>query len=112
MVYIISKPSAQELLNPTIAKNFETTIESVKECPHIIIDNERQLQLLRNKVGMLNLYPVANKNFAKLLSQVFKLADTHSDIQTFDSKDLEKCLNTNGRIIVGSTVIRDTERRD
>ena len=112
VVYIISKPSAQELLNPTIAKNFETTIESVKECPHIIIDNERQLQLLRNKVGMLNLYPVANKNFAKLLSQVFKLADTHSDIQTFDSKDLEKCLSTPGRIMVGSTVIRDTSRRD
>lgn len=112
VVYVISKPSAQELLNTTISNNYEKTLDAVSDHPHIVIDNERQLQLLRNKVGMLNLYPVANKNFAKLLSQVFKLAATHSDIQTFDSKDLEKCLNTPGRIVLGSTVLRDTERRD
>ena len=41
-----------------------------------------------------------------------KLAETHSDIQTFDTKDLEKCLSTPGRMVIGSTVIRDTERRD
>jgi hypothetical protein len=112
VVYVISKPSAQELLNVTIKNNYETLLSDVSDHPHIVIDNERQLQLLRNKVGMLNLYPVANKNFAKLLSQVFKLAATHSDIQTFDSKDLEKCLGTPGRMIIGSTVVRDTSRRD
>ena len=112
VVYIVSKPSAQELLNSTIKENYETTLNDVSGFPHIIIDNERQLQLLRNKVGMLNLYPVANKNFARLLSQVFKLAATHSDVQTFDSKDLEKCLSTPGRTIIGSTVIKDTGRRD
>jgi cell division GTPase FtsZ len=112
VVYIISKPSAQELLNSTIKNNYEELLSDVEDRPHIVIDNERQLQLLRNKVGMLNLLPVANKNFAKLLSQVFKLAATHSDVQTFDSKDLEKCLATPGRHIIGSTVIRDTDRRD
>jgi cell division GTPase FtsZ len=112
VVYVVSKPSAQELLNSTIAKNFETILEDVSPYPHIILDNERQLQLLRNKVGMLNLYPMANKNFAKLLSQVFKLAETHSDIQTFDSKDLEKCFSTCGRIAIGSAMIKDTSRRD
>jgi len=112
VVYIISKPSAQELLNPTISKNFEKTLEGVAGHPHIVLDNEKQLQLLRNKVGMLNLYPTANKNFAKLLAQVFKLAETHSDIQTFDTKDLEKCLSTPGRIVLGSTMIKDTSRRD
>jgi len=112
IVYIISKPSSQELLNPTIKKNFEKTIETLSDKPHIIIDNEKQLQLLRNKVGMLDLYPTANRNFAKLLSQIFKLAATHSDIQTFDTKDLEKCLSTPGRICIGSTVVRDTSRRD
>ena len=112
VVYIISKPSAQELLNNTISKNYEKALGAIEKYPHIVIDNERQLQLLRNKVGMLNLYPVANKNFAKLLSQVLKLASTHSEIQTFDSKDLEKCLSTPGRITIGSTVIRDTARRD
>ncbi len=110
--YVISKPSAQELLNSTIKKNYEELVSDISSYPHIIIDNERQVQLLRNKVGMLNLLPVANMNFAKLFSQVFKLAATHSDVQTFDSKDLEKCLSTPGRHIVGSTVIRDTERRD
>jgi len=112
VVYIISKPSAQELLNSTISRNFEKTLEGVAEHPHIVLDNEKQLQLLRNKVGMLNLYPTANKNFAKLLAQVFKLAETHSDIQTFDTKDLEKCLSTSGRIMIGSTMIKDTDRRD
>jgi cell division GTPase FtsZ len=110
--YIVSKPSSQELLNSTIKSNFEELLKDVSPYPHIIIDNERQLTLLRNKVGMLNLLPVANKNFAKLLSQIFKLAATHSDVQTFDSKDLEKCLSTPGRHVVGSTVIRDTDRRD
>ena len=112
VVYVVSKPSSQELLNTTIKSNYETTLEDISDHPHIIIDNERQLQLLRNKVGMLNLYPVANKNFAKLLAQVFKLAATHSDVQTFDSKDLEKCLSTPGRMVLGSTVVKDTSRRD
>ncbi len=112
VVYVVSKPTSQELLNSTIAKNYESTLSSVSSYPHIVIDNERQLQLLRNKVGMLNLYPVANKNFAKLLAQTFKLAATHTDVQTFDTKDLEKCLSTDGRIMIGSTVVRDTGRRD
>jgi len=112
VVYIVSKPSAQELLNSTIERNYNEVIEDVSGHPHVLIDNERQLQLLRNKVGMLNLYPVANNNFARLLTQVFKLAATHSDIQAFDSKDLEKCLSTVGRMILGSTVIRDTARSD
>jgi cell division GTPase FtsZ len=112
VVYIASKPSSQELLNSTIKNNYEELLSDIANYPHIIIDNERQLQLLRNKVGMLNLYPMANKNFAKLLSQSFKLAATHSDVQTFDSKDLEKCLSTPGRMLIGSTVIRETTRRD
>jgi len=112
VVYIISRPSAQELLNTTIERNYQALLEDVSSHPHIVIDNERQLQLLRNKVGMLNLYPVANTNFAKMLSQVLKLAATHTDIQAFDSKDLEKCLSTPDRIVLGSTVIRDTDRTD
>jgi cell division GTPase FtsZ len=112
VVYVISKPSSQELLNSTIKKNYEEALSDISSHPHIVIDNERQLQLLRNKVGMLNLLPVANKNFAKLLGQVFKLAATHSDVQTFDSKDLEKCLSTPGRHVIGTTIIRDTDRRD
>ena len=112
VVYIVSKPSAQELLNSTIERNFEALANDIGSHPHIIIDNERQLQLLRNKVGMLNLYPVANKNFAKLLAQVLKLAATHSDIQAFDTKDLEKCLSNPGRMVLGSTIIKDTSRQD
>ena len=112
VIYVVSKPSSQELLNTTIERNYQSIVSDVSKHPHIIIDNERQLQLLRNRVGMLNLYPVANKNFAKLLAQVLKLANTHSDIQAFDSKDLEKCLSVDGRIVIGSKVIKDTGRRD
>ena len=110
--YIVSKPTAQELLNSTIEENYNSLLADIKNEPHIIIDNERQLQLLRGKVGMLNMFPAANKNFAKLLAQVLKLASEHSPVQTFDSKDLEKCLSTPGRHVIGSTVVRDIDRQD
>ena len=112
VVYIISKPTAQELLNPTIAENFKTACADVSAHPHLIIDNEKQLQLLRGKVGMLNMYPTANSTFSKLFHQVLKLADQSSPIQTFDSKDLERCLRTDGRMFLGSTVVRDPNVAD
>ncbi len=112
VVYIISKPTAQELLNPAISTNYAALISDVSDKPHIIIDNEKQLQLLRGKVGMLNMFPSANKNFAKLFGQVLKLADEHTEIQTFDSKDLERCLRAPGRIVIGSTIIKDVNRND
>ena len=112
VVYIVTQPSSQELLNPTIADNSAQVLEDVSSSPHIVIDNERQLHLLRGKVGMLNMYPLANKNFAKLFSQVLKLASEPSPIQSFDSKDLEKCLSVSGRMMIGSTVVRDPSIRD
>ena len=107
VIYIVSRPTAQELLNPTIGKNAVSLLNDVLQHSHIVLDNERQVQLLRGKVGMLNMYPVANTAFAKLLSQVFKLSSEQSPIQSFDSKDLEKCLSANGRIFIGSTIISD-----
>ena len=112
VVYVVTQPSAQELLNPTIAANSNSLLRDVVDSPYIVIDNERQLQLLRGKVGMLGMYPTANRNFAKLISQVLKLAEEPSPIQTFDSKDLEKCLASPGRMMVGSTVVRDVSTRD
>jgi len=112
VVYIITRPTAQELLNPTISDNYEHLLSAVGLSPYIMIDNEKQLQLLRGKVGMLNLYPSANKNFAKLLWQVLKLADETSPIQSFDSKDLERVLSTTGRMVIGSTVARDVNKQD
>jgi cell division GTPase FtsZ len=105
VVYIVSRPTAQELLNPTIGKNAVSLLNDVLQHPHIVLDNERQTQLLRGKVGMLGMYPTANSAFAKLLTQVFKLSSEQSPIQSFDSKDLEKCLATGGRIFLGSTLI-------
>ena len=112
VVYVITSPSAQELLNPTIKANFESLLVDVSDTPHIVIDNERQLQLLRGKVGMLGMYPAANRTFAKLVSQVLKLSSESSPIQTFDSKDLERCLRSDGRIFVGTTVMRDPRDPD
>ena len=107
VVYVVTAPTAQELLNPTIKKNYESLLSDVSGSSHIVIDNERQLQLLRGKVGMLGLYPTANKNFAKLIAQVLKLSSESSPIQTFDSKDLEACLSTSGRLFLGTTVVKD-----
>ena len=112
VVYIVTKPTAQELLNPTISENYSQLLSDVKSAPHIIIDNERQLQLLRGKVGMLNMFPAANSTFAKLFHQVLRLANESSSISAFDSNDLERCLRTDGRIFLGSTLIRDTGGRD
>jgi cell division GTPase FtsZ len=107
VVYIVSWPSAQESLNPTIVSNALSLVNDVAPHPHILIDNERQIQLLRGKVGILNMYPVANTAFAKLLAQVLKLSSEQSSIQSFDSKDLEKCLGVNGRIFIGTTLASD-----
>ncbi len=105
VIYVVSWPTAQESLNPTISKNALSLANDVAPHPHILIDNERQLQLLRGKVGILNMYPVANSTFAKLLHQVLKLASENSYVQTFDSKDLGRCMQTNGRMFLGSTMI-------
>tara|TARA_R110000824_G_scaffold21466_9_gene79946 strand:- start:253 stop:1293 length:1041 start_codon:yes stop_codon:yes gene_type:complete len=107
VVYIISWPTAQELLNPTIGKNALSLLNGVSKTPHILLDNERQVKLLRGKVGILNMYPLANSIFAKLFLQILKLSAEHSPIQSFDSKDLEKCLSTPGRIFIGSTLVND-----
>ena len=109
VVYIISKPTAQELLNPTITKNAKALLEDVSNHSHIVLDNEKQVKLLRGKVGMLGMYPTANLAFAKLLTQIFKFSSEQSPIQSFDSKDLEKCLKTEKRMFIGTTVIRDPD---
>ena len=105
--YIVTMPSAQEMLNSTIANNAVLVANDVMHSPHIILDNERQTKILRGKVGLMNLLPAANSAFAKLFSQVLKLSSEHSSIQTFDSKDLERCLKTPHRMLLGTTVIRD-----
>ena len=56
---------------------------------------------------MMNLFPTANTAFAKLLTQTLKLATEKSSIQSFDSKDLERCLKADKRMVIGTTVIRD-----
>jgi cell division GTPase FtsZ len=112
VVYIITKPSAQELLNPALEENYSSLLNDVKNHPYIIIDNERQLQLLRGKVGMLDMYPAANGMFAKSLHQVLKLAASSSEISAFDSNDLERCLSVPGRIFLGTTVVKDPSGRD
>ena len=105
--YIVTWPGAQELLNNTITNNALSLANDVKSSPHIILDNEKQVKFLRGKVGMMNLFPTANSAFAKLLTQTFKLATEKSSIQSFDSKDLERCMKTNQRMIVGTTVVKD-----
>ena len=107
--YIATWPSAQELLNPTIAKNAMSLATDLKDSPHIILDNEKQIKILRGKVGIVDLFPTANKAFAKLFSQTFKLASMKSSIQSFDSKDLERCLRENKRMLIGTTVIKDPD---
>ena len=45
-----------------------------------------QTRLLRGRIGMLGMYPVANTQFAKSFAQVLKLSTEDSPIQSFDGK--------------------------
>ena len=107
VLYVVSWPTAQENLNPTIARNALTLVNDVSKHPNIVLDNERSTRLLRGRIGMLGMYPVANTQFAKSLAQVLKLSTEDSPIQSFDSKDLETCLGNDGRAFLGSTMIKD-----
>jgi len=102
VVYIVSKPTAQELLNPTIAENFDSLLADLQGHAYILLDNERQLNRLRGKVGVTQLYPAANTMFAKMLATVLKLAAESSPIAAFDSKDLSRFLSCPGRIVLGT----------
>ena len=59
---------------------------------------------------MLGMFPFANTAFAKLMGQVLKLSSEQSSIQSFDSKDLERCLRTKKRMFIGSTIVSDPKR--
>jgi cell division GTPase FtsZ len=107
IVYIATWPTAQELLNSTIASNAVSLVNDVAGVPHIILDNEKQIKFLRGRVGILDLFPTANSAFAKLFAQILKIASEKSPIQSFDSKDLERCLRTQKRTIIGTTVIKN-----
>jgi len=107
VIYITSWPTAQECLNPTISRNALALLNDVAEHTHVVLDNERQVKLLRGKVGILGLYPAANAAFAKLWTQILKLASDKSPIQSFDSRDLERCLKTPQRMFIGSTLVKD-----
>ena len=107
VVYIATVPNAQEALNDTIRTNGNALLNDISKYPHIALSNEKQMKLLRGKVGMLNMFPVANSSFAKLFSQILKLASESTPIQTFDSKDLITCLSTKKRMFIGTTVVTD-----
>ena len=107
VLYVITQPTAQERLNSTIKSNANQLLKDLKNKPHVVLDNEKQTQLLRGKVGILGLLPTANKTFGKLFLQVLKLAGEKSPIQSFDSKDLERCLKTDKRMFVGSTMVKE-----
>ncbi len=107
VVFIVTKPTSQELLNPTISQNYSHLLSGVESHPHILIDNERQLELLRGKVGMLGMYPLANKAFSRMVAQVFKMAAESSPIQSFDTQDLERCLRSPGRLFLGTSAVKE-----
>jgi cell division GTPase FtsZ len=107
VIYIATIPTAQESLNDTIRNNANSLLKDISNLPHLALSNEKQVQMLRGKVGMLNLYPAANTAFAKMLGQVLKLSSESSPIQTFDSKDLEKCLKTKKRMLLGTALVQD-----
>jgi len=105
LIFCVTSPTSQEMLNQTIKENSDNLMEEVKDYPHIVLDNEKQGKLLRGKVGMLSLFPVANQTFAKLLLQILNLASQSSPMQAYDSKDLERSLRSPQRAFIGSTII-------
>jgi hypothetical protein len=84
-------------------------MNDVSSHSNIVLDNERSTRLLRGRIGMLGMYPVANTQFAKSIAQILKLSSEDSPIQSYDSRDLETCLNNTGRAFYGSTMIKDPD---
>lgn len=105
VVYIVTKPTAQEMLNPTVAQNFDSLVSDLQDKTYILLDNERQLSHLRGRVGVADLYPAANRMFAKMFWNLLKYAEETSPIQAFDGKDLARFLRAKGRIIIGSAMM-------
>jgi len=106
VVYVVTSPTSQEKLNATIKSNARSLESDVANNSHIVLDNERQLNSFRGKVGVLGLYPAANKAFAKMFWQLLRLACEQSPIQAFDGKDLERFLSANGRMVLGSAIVQ------
>jgi len=104
IVYIVSSPTAQEKLNQTIKENSLSLIQEVSESPHLVIDNEKQFNIFRNKTGLRGMFRSANTAFAKMFWQVLKLASESSPIQTFDGQDLARLLRCTGRMVVGHSI--------
>jgi len=105
VVWVITRPTAQEMLNPTIKSNFESLLQDVEEKTYILLDNERQLNRLRGKVGLSQLYPSANTMFSKMIAQVLKLTDTESAVSACDGKDLSRFLSEPGGIMLGTAML-------
>ena len=43
VIYVITQPTAQEKLNPTIKENAASLADDLKNKPHVILDNEKQV---------------------------------------------------------------------
>lgn len=106
VVYIISRPTARELLNPTIKANYKSLLKDVSKKTYVMLDNERQLKRLRGRVGLSKMYPSANTMFAKMWSQVLNLTSLPSDVQACDGKDLGRFLSSPGRIMIGTALLQ------
>lgn len=104
VIYLVSTPSNHENLNDTIKNNSNTLLKDLSQDTVIIIDNEKQLAMLRGKVGIAGIYPMANSNFVKLVCQILKLTTEKSDLQVCDSEDLKKFFETDKRVFLGSSI--------
>ena len=104
VVYIVSSPTSQEKLNQTIKENSDSLLRDISRSPHLVIDNEKQFNIFRNKTGLRGMFSSANTAFAKMFWQVLKLASETSPIQTFDGQDLARLLKSPGRMVVGHSI--------
>lgn len=105
IVYVISKPTAKEMLNPTIKSNFSSLLSDMKGKTYVLLDNERQMKRLRGRVGLSQMYPRANTMFAKMWGQVLNLTSLWSEVQACDGKDLSRFLSAKGRISIGTAML-------
>lgn len=112
---IATLPSKSERLAPVVRENADkfanelssqAILGSVGQV--LYVDNEKLIQLLRS-LPPTQVYPKANEIVAQLFSVFNKIANTASELTTFDRTDYTKVLEAGGHTLMGATTIKSLD---
>lgn len=109
---IATLPDPSERLSPVICENADKVAKQLSKMatdglisPLLYIDNGKLKKRLAS-LPITQVYPKANQIIAQLWTVFNQIANTSSEIHTFDRTDYAKVLEAGGHTLLGSTVIK------